>query len=227
MHRIPLGKRFGRTRRRALVAGVLGLAGAGLATAVWATQAASGDDAEALARTIKRQKIRSGILVAQGPGASERKTKEHQAEALTSDQIIELASSYETEIREALEHAEMVRVGAYRSRDIIRMTCIDDKLAQMRSVFRIVEPRFVSIRGVRHDELIVRGQFSLIQQAVERVRALASEMEDCLGETLDVISGAQLNEGLPSPTSARETDPTRPQEPGASVDRPPEASSYR
>ena len=40
----------------------------------------------------------------------------------------------------ALEHAEAVRIVAYRSRDIIRMTCIDDKLGQMKEASRTRRP---------------------------------------------------------------------------------------
>src|SRR5215471_4954493 len=159
MVRIQLGKRIGRSRRRHIVVVALGIAGAGLATAVWATTAGTSDDPEALSRTIKAQKIRAGFRIA------DQSLTEHQIKALSSDQMIELAARYDVEMHTLLERAEIVRVSAYRSRDIIRMSCIEDKLAQMRAVIRIAEPRFLTIKTVKSEELNERSQFSIIQQA--------------------------------------------------------------
>ena len=52
------------------------------------------------------------------------------------------------------------------------MTCIDDKLAQMRTILNIAAPRLVSIRN-QTDELAIRQQFLLINQAQERIAELA------------------------------------------------------
>jgi hypothetical protein len=214
-----LATRVDRNRRRRKIV-ALSLAVGGLVTAICAAElAATPDDQSAVARTITRQQIRNGRRVAQGGHFDE-----HQSKALDRQQMTEMAGGYEAEMRKVQEHAEEVRVAAYRSRDIIRMTCIDDKLNQIRSVIQIVEPRFVSIHLVQHDELTLRGQFSQIQQAAEHVRALSADVEMCLGDTLDMVSAGRINEEAPTTVV---TDPTRPADPGSIIDRPPEASTYQ
>ena len=193
----------------------LGIAGAGLATAVWATTADPLDDPEAMSRTIKEQRIRGGVRVA------ETSTLEHQIPKLTGEQMLDLANRYEHEIRNAIAHTEIIRMSAYRSHDIIRMSCIDDKLLQMRSVIRIADPWFAIIKTVKDHELKERSQFTIVQQAVDRVRILVKEMEDCLGEA---PGGGRPDE---ESASGFPEDPTQPQQPGLVVDRPPEASSYQ
>jgi hypothetical protein len=204
-------------RRRAAVA--LGLAGAGLLTALWAAQtSATPDDPGALTRAIKKQRVASGQLIA------ENKTDEHAAKAPNIDEMLMLATQYEAEIQRLQTQAEGLRQMAYRSKDIIRMNCIDDKLIQVRTVLNIVRPRFGSIRENRRDDLTVRGQFSLIQQAVEHVRELDTEMRSCLGDVLDSVTDGTL----PIENAAGNyVDPTHPPEPGVVLERPPEASTYR
>jgi uncharacterized membrane protein YgaE (UPF0421/DUF939 family) len=206
-----------RKRIRRLTA-VLAVGATAVATAVCAAQLmASPDDQDALSRAIVKQKVQSGLRIARAEDF------EHQDKSLSADQMLELAQSYEDEIRKSIDHAELVRVAAYRSRDIIRMTCIDDKLLQMRNIIKLAEPRFLTIRSVRHDELQLRGQFSTIQQAAERVRTLKVEIESCLGDDLDKIDIGKIGEEVP----ARDEDTTRPENPSTIVDRPPEASTYR
>ena len=48
-----------------------------------------------------------------------------------------LAPKYTADMQTAVEHAEDVRIAAYRTRDIIRMTCIDDKLGQMKTLINL------------------------------------------------------------------------------------------
>ena len=78
-----------------------------------------------------------------------RAGSEHQAEKLTHEQMIELVGRYDTESKAAYEHAENTRIAAYRTRDIIRMTCIDDKLTQMKDVINVATPRLLAFPAWR------------------------------------------------------------------------------
>jgi hypothetical protein len=219
MHRIQLGKRLARARLRRPLA-LLAVVGIGLLTALAAAQIAAGpNDPEALERTIAQQRIQGGVLVGAEP------IIEHQEEPHTPGQMLDLSGQYEADMRKALDHGETMRVVAYRSRDIIRMTCIDDRLNQIRTVIRVVEPRFTTIHMVKRDVLTMRGQFSVIHQAWERVRVLTAQIEACLGDTLDLVTGGRIDEEATTPNDVN--DPTRPQESSKAVDRPPEASTYQ
>jgi hypothetical protein len=221
MRPFATGRKRAQARRRWITVGLV-LATAAV-TAVSAAQLVAGpDDRGELDRTITKQKVEAGELASNEAKAKE--DLEHQDKPYTVDQMRELAKGYEVEMRTSMDQAETARLIAYRSKDIIRMTCIEDKLLQIRTVISIAEPRFLTIQAALSDELQMRGQFSIIHQAWERVRALVTEVETCTGEALNSISAGPIEEGS---TAGANVDPTRPEAPYFGIDRPPEASTYR
>jgi hypothetical protein len=207
-----------RTRRGAWIMrgalATLGLAGAVYAADQVTTQppAASED----LSQEIAAQRVKQGELANQPD-------PEHQREKLTPDQMIVVAAKYDTESKVAYEHGESLRIQAYRQRDIIRMTCIDDKLALMKQVMNVVAPRLLRLPTLASNDLVMRQNFLVVQQARNRVLELASEIEECLGDTLDLAALGRIKEEVPTDPF----DPTRPPSPTRDVDRPGEASPYR
>ena len=196
----------------------VGLVTLGLAGAVYAGEqvTAPPDD---LNKTITEQKIREGAVV---KSAAEM---EHQAEKLSPPEMIAMIGAYDKESKAAYEHAETTRIQAYRSRDIIRMTCIDDKLTQMKEVMNVAAPRVLAFPTLITDELRMRQHFVVLQLARNRVNELAVEIEACMGDTLDAVTFGRVKEETPSSDTA--FDPTRPPAPERDIDRPPEASPYR
>jgi hypothetical protein len=194
------------------------LATMGLAGAVYAadqvTAPPSDDD---VSRTITNQRIREGAP-AKGDIANQR-------EKLSSEQMIEAVARFDSEMKTAYDHAEATRIQTYRSRDIIRMTCIDDKLTQMKEVMNVVAPRVTSFATLVSDDLRMRQHFLVLQQANNRMTELAQEVEGCMGDTLDAVSIGRIKEETPETDSIY--DPTRPPVPTHDIDRPGEASPYR
>ena len=139
--------------------------------------------------------------------------------------MVELAARYDKDMRSSLEHAESVRIGAYRQRDIIRMSCIDDKLVQMKDVIKAPEPRVASVARKANEELVLRQHFLVVRLARKRVDELAAEVEACMGDVLDAIIAGRIRDEAP-PSDAI-LDPTRAPTPTIDTDRPPEASPYR
>jgi hypothetical protein len=191
----------------------------GLAGGVYAADLATAPDAPAdVGQVILAQQVNEGQLVK--AGQAERR----QVGAYTADQMLDLAQTYDKEMRAAVEHAEDVRILAYHSRDIIRMTCIDDKLAQIKAVLNVAQPRFLTLRTFKTAELVMREQFSVINQAHERVGELRAQVDGCLGDNLDAVSIGRIQEE--SAPDDNINDPTRPPSPTVDVTRPPEASPY-
>jgi len=190
----------------------------GLAGAVYAGEqvTAPPDD---LSKTIIDQRIR------EGSPAKTPVDPEHQAEKLSPPQMIELVGRYDTESKTAYEHGESVRIQAYRSRDIIRMTCIDDKLTQMKEVLNVAAARVLAFPTLASDELRMRQHFVVLQLARLRVQELATEIEACMGDTLDSVTFGRVKEETPSNDTS--FDPTHPPAPGHDIERPGEASPYR
>jgi hypothetical protein len=189
-----------------------------LCGAVYAADLATAPEVPDLGHTIVQQEVSEGQLVKEG------QAQQRQVGAYSADQMLDLAQTYDKEMRAAIEHAEDVRILAYHSRDIIRMTCIDDKLSQIKTVINIAQPRFLTLRTFKTAELVMREQFSIINQAHERVAELTAQVDSCLGDNLDAVMMGKIQEEEQPGDNIN--DPTRPASPTVDVERPPEASPY-
>ena len=158
------------------------LATLGFAGAVYAAdQVTAPPPPDDVGQTITNQKVKQGELV-------KPEDLEHQAEKLSHEQMMTLVAKYETESKAAYEHAETTRIQAYRSRDIIRMTCIDDKITQMKEILLVSAPRQLAFPRLAADDLKTRQHFLVLQQARHRIMELAAEVQACMGDTLDSVS---------------------------------------
>jgi len=190
----------------------------GLCGGVYAADLATTPDAPDLGQTIVQQRVSEGQLVSAGQAGRP------QVGAYTADQMLDLAQTYDKEMRAAIDHAEDVKILAYHSRDIIRMTCIDDKVSQIKTVINIAQPRFLTLRTFKTAELVMREQFSIINQAHERIAELTAQVDACLGDDLNAVMMGKIQEEEQPGDSIN--DPTRPPSPNVEVERPPEASPY-
>jgi hypothetical protein len=197
------------------------IATVGLAGAVYAADQVTAPPTDDLESTIAAQRV------AEGRSAKPGAPSEHQAESFTPAQMVELAARYGAEMKQSGEHAETLRIVAYRSRDLIRMTCIDDKLTQIMIIINKAEPRVQSLSTVNPDELVMRQHFTVLQQARARVAELAIEMEQCMGDNLAAVPAGRIKEEVQTDDNDNVFDPTRPPTPTRDIERPPEASPYR
>jgi hypothetical protein len=198
----------------------LALLGTGLVTAIAAAQIVAKPAGDDMDKAVAKQQIAEGQAVTPQLGRGDRPAP------MTNDQMLTSAASYEGEMNQAVAHGETQRLNAYRSKDIIRMTCIDDKLGQMKEVVLIAKPRFTSIKESVNDSFNLRAQFTTIQTGWERVNKLAKEIEVCVGDSLDATDLGIINEARPDPSHAID-DPNRPADPTSTIDRPTEASPFK
>jgi hypothetical protein len=197
----------------------IGIALCGLAGVVYAADEATQPPEETLEQTIAQQLVNEG-QEAHASGLT--KDVEHYS----SDEMLGLATKYDQDMRRAIEHAQDVKILAYRSHDIIRMTCIDDKIDQMKSVVTLTEPRYLMLRSFKSQLVVMQSQFALINIAHDRVTNLAAEVDACMGDNLDAVSTGRID-GESVPGTENINDPTRPQTSIEQIDRPPEASPYQ
>jgi hypothetical protein len=197
----------------------LALMGTAMVTAIAAAQIAGKPDDAAMGHAIMKQQVSDGQSV------KIRTTK--PSDALTIDQMLAATVSYEADMDKAVQHAETLRIQAYRSKDIIRMNFIDSRLASIKEIRSIAQPVSVAIKQPGLDLFHVRAKFTIIQQGWERVNQMMAEIEASIGDTLDPTSqGTMINEaGDKDSTSV--TDPTQPASPTTEFERPPAASPFR
>ena len=191
----------------------------GLAGAVYAAEEATSPAGPTLEQTIAQQ------LVAEGQAAHESGVTK-AIENYTSDQMLALATEYDQEMRRAIDHGADVKIQAYRSHDIIRMTCIDDKVDQVKAVIGVTEPRYLMLRTFKSQPVIMQSQFAIISSAHDRVAALIAEIDSCMGDNLDAVTFGRIQEEGQTDTQ-NINDPTRPQSSIQPIERPAEASPYR
>jgi hypothetical protein len=193
----------------------LALVGTGLVTALAGAQMATKPDDSEMSRVIAQQQIAGGQVP---------KTKKDTGKAMTPDEMLAGAEAFDHEMTRTIEHAENARILARRSRDIIRMTCVDDKQGQMKQVFAIAKPRFTTIKDLVNDEFHMRAQFTIIREGAERMRQLADELEACTGDGAEWVGDIRLEDERGP--GAQVTDPTLPADPTLDVARPGPASPY-
>ena len=195
----------------------VGLALCGLAGAVYAADEATAPPKPDLNHAIVAQMVSEGQLANALPNAP-------PDAKYTADQMMILGPKYAADMENAIAHAQDVRIMAYRSHDIIRMTCIDDKIAQMKTLSNLASPRMLMLRTFKAEPIVMRAEFDVISQVHDRVTVLGSEVDACMGDNLDAVSAGRIQEeALPA---ADLNDPTRPPLPIQAIDRPPEASPY-
>jgi hypothetical protein len=188
-----------------------------LAAAHIATSPPRGNDG-AMTRTIIRQRVAAGEAVKPEPPRSN--------EALTPGQMLTTAVGYQGEMDAQLEHAETLRIGAYRAKDIIRMNFIDTKLNEMKEIASISRPALAAMQAPGIDLFTMNVKFSIVQQGHDRMKQLMAEIEAATGDTMDPTSIGLAAGGDPDPSNAV-NDSTQPASPGNDLDRPGEASPFR
>ncbi len=202
-----------RARTLKLTVALCGLAGAVYA----ADQATEPPPKPDVNQAIIQQLVNEGQLANAAPNAP-------PDSAYTTDQMLILAPKYTAEMEGAIEHAQDVRILAYRSRDIIRMTCVDDKIGQMKTLLNLAATPMLMLRTFKAEPVVMRTQFDVISRAHDRVTQLGSEVDACMGDNLSAIQAGQIQEEQGQEPNVN--DPTRPPTPITPIERPPEASPY-
>lgn len=191
----------------------------GLAGGVYAAEEATAPPGPTLEQTIAQQLVQEGQLAHQSGDTKE-------LENYTPDQMMALATKYDQDMRRAVDHAQDVKILAYRTHDIIRMTCIDDKVDQIKQVITLTESRYLMLRSFKTQVIIMQSQFAIITAAHARVTELAAEIDACMGDNLDAVSLGRIEEEKMAQANSL-IDETRPQSSITSIERPPEASPYQ
>jgi hypothetical protein len=125
---------------------------------------------------------------------------------LSRTETISLVRKYAADIARSLLEGERARERAVSEKDYIRLSCIQDRLSQMKTIKKLSDERLAATDrpAIRADELNLRHEFRGVELAHQRVLELYRELRDCVGENLEVTGG-------PGPDA-----PGVPADPGAS-----------
>jgi hypothetical protein len=109
-------------------------------------------------------------------------------EMLNRGEMLTLARKYSAEIAESLVDGERQRETAVRHKDAIKLACIQDRLSNMKLMKRMADERLASTERptIRQDELSLRHEFRGVEMAHQRVVELRRELNECVGDSLEV-----------------------------------------
>ena len=130
-------------------------------------------------------------------------------------------SRMRTSLRDVLGSLEEAR----RSRDVVKLNCVNEKLTQMKGLLRISEQADVALQEAvaTKNEVGVRHEFTKVDIANDRVDSLSRESSQCIGE-LAFRTDENLTVSVEEPEDYFGSDPTRPEAQPPVTVRPPPAS---
>ena len=123
------------------------------------------------------------------------------------------------QVRADLRHIQHLQALARKEKDVIKLNCVNDKLVQVKPYMNMADAGEAELPMA--SESTRMSVFEGIQQAVENVRLLREEADQCIGEP--VQTGGDSSNSFTGPNAP--DDPTRGFE-GPPIEAPGYASPY-
>lgn len=100
---------------------------------------------------------------------------------------------------------------ARRSRDVVKLNCVNEKLTELKGLLRISEQADVALQQAvaSRNEVGVRHEFTKVDIAGTRAQSLQRESSQCIGQ-LAFRTDENLSVEVEEPADLFGTDPTRP-----------------
>jgi hypothetical protein len=173
--------------------------------------------------------LSAGVALAQNeddeqePDADVRFRRESN---LTGAEQVSRGEQYLQGMRNIRTRVQTMLGAARRERDIIKVTCLNDKLTQIDVNSRTARDRLESLRGAvgRNDDSARNHEFTIMSVLKQKIDTLSLEADQCAGIEGDVFGRPTLEVEIDP--NITDEDPTEFQDPGFVIDRPPSASGY-
>lgn len=124
-------------------------------------------------------------------------------------------------LRQVLEKLEEAR----RTKDVVKLNCVNEKLTQIKGLLRISEQADVALQEsvARRDSAASEHEYTKVTIAQQKMVQLRAEAEECIGQ-LAFRTDENLSVEVEEPKNLPGGDPTQPQGPVDVDVRPPPAS---
>jgi hypothetical protein len=149
---------------------------------------------------------------------------------LTRQAMLDLALRYMAEMSLSVQQGQDMRRQAEIGKDLIKLSCIAEQLAQMKEIKRRLDEHLgsTSMQSAKLEEI----RFDFVQVAIgtRQMRSLRSQLAQCVGKNFESVSVTEVTVDEPS-TGFDGHDAIRPggfgQVPTPIMERPPAASRYQ
>jgi hypothetical protein len=92
---------------------------------------------------------------------------------------------FHEQLRADARHIQHLQQIARKEKDVIKLNCVNDKLVQVKPQMNIADLGEAELESAREDERM--SIFDSIAQAVENIRRLREEADQCIGESITSV----------------------------------------
>ena len=141
-------------------------------------------------------------------GAERVSLRFEKASTLSGSEQIAKAEDYLSDMKGRLRRGFELLEQARADKDIVKLNCVNEKLASIKGLLKISESAWVALQEAvaRRDKETGDHEFTKIDIAHQKVESLAIEAEGCAGESLHYAGDTRVEviaEGIP------DDDPTQ------------------
>jgi enamine deaminase RidA (YjgF/YER057c/UK114 family) len=160
------------------------------------------------------------------PGTPDVDISVRRRPSLSPDDMLAQSRDYKMRMNQVAQQIQGLVEAARKQKDVIRLNCVLDKLAQVKANLAIADSAFQSLQeaGARRDEAASVHEYTRITIVNQKVQVLGAEAQACVGEDLSYVGTTRVDvevEGIP-PEDPTQPTPTRPD-----ITRPPSASPFQ
>ncbi len=167
------------------------------------------------------------VPLAAGLHAVAQETGAEEGNPATMGEMESKADAMVEKMRSTRKYVQNLLEQARKDKDIIKITCLNDKLTQINVSIRTFEDRLVSLRtaGKVGDAEGVNHEYNILVVLDQKVGGLRMEAEACIGESEGYLGKTEIS--VTTPPGEAEMDPTTFEDIGAEiVERPQPASAF-
>ncbi|MFH1438499.1 MAG: hypothetical protein ABIJ56_22510 [Pseudomonadota bacterium] len=147
------------------------------------------------------------------------------AAKMSNEQMTQKADTTLTKLRDIRKYVQNLLDQARKAKDIIKITCLNDKLTQINVNIRTYEDRMQALGNSMKtgDKAARNHEFNVLVVLEQKVVTLRMEAETCIGEAEGYLGKTEVT--VSRPTGMAELDPTDMPPIGIDIfERPPPAS---
>ncbi|HJX65252.1 MAG TPA: hypothetical protein VJ860_15025 [Polyangia bacterium] len=147
-----------------------------------------------------------------------------QRSTVSGQDMIRQGKEYRTNMDKVLAELQTMGEGARKQKDVIRLNCVMDKLAQVKVSMNIADEAIQKLQEAvtRNDDGSSFHEYTRITIVNQKVQVLQNEGQTCVGAELNYIGATRVEVDAPD-LPAGVTDPSLDPAP---LERPPVASPY-
>lgn len=145
---------------------------------------------------------------------------------LSPAEMVQQSQDYKLRITETQNKLNALVEAARKDKDIIRLNCLLDKVAQVRANGAVADQASAALQdaAARNDEAASVHEFTRLTIVNQKVQLVATEAEACVGEDLTFVGQTRVD--VEYNGAAPPSDLTQPPPPVGTLDRPPPSSPF-